>query len=114
MARLKLIDVWFLFGFMTCFAIFLLHIFFEVINPELGRKKHPLPSNGGEKNGGKTQRKGGWVMEKGLKANLQEKFLCGKRRHNRLKRLAQVMVPLFTLLFVISYWLSATMQSSNL
>ncbi len=33
-ARLKLIDVWFLFGFLTCFVVFLLHVLLEVINPD--------------------------------------------------------------------------------
>ena len=100
---------------MTCFAVFLLHVIFEVINPESRRKKHPRPSNGVEKIGGETRGEGGWVVGKGQKVNLQEeRFLRGKRRHTRLKRLAQVTVPLFTLLFVVSYWLSATMQSSNL
>ncbi len=90
----------------------MLHVILEVINPDFGRKKHHNPDDDNDHT--KVVRIGWTEKERFEHEEKQDKYRNAKRRHGRLKRLAQMAVPTFTFLFIIFYWLSATMRSSTI
>ncbi len=118
-ARLKLIDVWFLFGFLTCFFVFLLHVVIEITGSTYASKgpksfwKRERPTK--VKRVGVAEMtelpEGEWKVDTDMIRDGDNKKYSVS---NMIRLAARVFVPTFTFIFMVSYWISAIVRSNNI